>query len=79
VLPAVINGMLLVFLLAIKNLTLPLILYTPETVVLSTLVWGYWDRADTAATAALGSILVVITLILGTILRRVNGEGHQLT
>ena len=64
---------------AIKNLTLPLILYTPETVVLSTLLWGYWDRANTAETAALGTIMVVITLILGTILRRYNREGPQLT
>ena len=79
VLPAILNGLLLVFLLAIKNLTLPLILYTPETVVLSTLLWGYWDRANTAETAALGVIMVVITLILGTILRRFNREGPQLT
>jgi iron(III) transport system permease protein len=79
ILPAILNGLLLVFLLAIKNLTLPLILYTPETVVLSTLLWGYWDRADTAETAALGTIMVVITLILGTILRRYNREGPQLT
>ncbi|HYH91772.1 MAG TPA: iron ABC transporter permease [Candidatus Saccharimonadales bacterium] len=79
VLPAVINGLLLVFLLAIKNLTLPLILYTPETVVLSTLLWTYWDRANTADTAALGTILVVITLILGTLLRRFSREGPQLT
>ena len=79
VLPAVLNGLLLVFLLAIKNLTLPLILYTPQTVVMSTLLWSYWDRARTAETAALGVIMVVITLILGTILRRFNREGPQLT
>ncbi|MGP1674600.1 MAG: ABC transporter permease [Candidatus Limnocylindrales bacterium] len=79
VLPAVANGLLLVFLLSIKNLTLPLILYTPETVVMSTLLWTYWDRANTGDTAALGTILVVITLILGTLLRRVSSEGPQLT
>lgn len=79
VLPAVANGLLLVFLLAIKNLTLPLILYTPETVVMSTLLWTYWDRANTGDTAALGTILVVITLILGTLLRRVSSQGPQLT
>jgi iron(III) transport system permease protein len=79
ILPAILNGLLLVFLLAIKNLTLPLILYTPQTVVLSTLLWGYWDRARTAETAALGVIMVIITLILGTILRRFNREGPQLT
>jgi iron(III) transport system permease protein len=79
VLPAFMNGLLLVFLLAIKNLTLALILYTPDTVVLSTLVWTLWDRADTGGTAAVGTIMVAITVVLGIVLRRVNREGPQLT
>lgn len=79
VLPAVLNGMLLVFLLSIKNLTLPLILYTPDTVVLSTFIWERWDQADTDATAAVGSLMVVTTLVLGIVLRRLNREGPQLT
>ncbi len=79
VLPAFMNGLLLVFLLAIKNLTLALILYTPDSVVLSTLVWTLWDRADTGGTAAVGTIMVVITVALGVVLRRVNREGPQLT
>jgi iron(III) transport system permease protein len=79
VLPAFMNGLLLVFLLAIKNLTLALILYTPDSVVLSTLVWTLWDRADTGGTAAVGTIMVVITVAPGVVLRRVNREGPQLT
>lgn len=79
VLAAFTNGILLVFLLAIKNLTLALILYTPDSIVLSTLVWSMWDQANTGGTAALGSILVVITLVLGVILRRITREGPQLT
>ena len=79
VLPAVLNGMLLVFLLSIKNLTLPLILYTPDTVVISTFIWERWDQADTDATAAVGSLMVATTLVLGIVLRRLNREGPQLT
>lgn len=79
VLAAFTNGILLVFLLAIKNLTLALILYTPDSIVLSTLVWSMWDQANTGGTAALGSILVVITLVLGVVLRRITREGPQLT
>ena len=79
VLPAFLNGLLLVFLLAIKNLTLALILYEPKSVVLSTLVWTLWDRADTGGTAAVGTIMVVVTLTLGIVLRRLNREGPQLT
>ena len=80
VLPAFLNGFLLVFLLAIKNLTLALILFTPESIVMSTLVWNYWDiGADTAETAVVGMIMVVITLVLSVIVRRLNRETAQLT
>jgi iron(III) transport system permease protein len=80
VLPAFLNGFLLVFLLAIKNLTLALILFTPESIVMSTLVWNYWDiGADTAETAVVGMIMVVITLTLSIIVRRLNRETAQLT
>ena len=79
VLPAFLNGLLLVFLLSIKNLTLPLILYTPDTVVLSTFVWERWDQADTGGTAAVGTMMVAITLVLGIVLRRLGREGPQLT
>lgn len=80
VLPAFLNGFLLVFLLAIKNLTLALILSSPESVVMSTLVWHYWDlSADTASTAVVGTIMVVITLSLSIIVRRLNREIAQLT
>ena len=80
VLPAFLNGFLLVFLLAIKNLTLALILFSPESIVMSTLVWNYWDiGADTAETAVVGMIMVVITLTLSIIVRRLNRETAQLT
>ena len=80
VLPAFLNGFLLVFLLAIKNLTLALILFTPESIVMSTLVWNYWDiGADTAETAVVGMFMVVITLVLSVIVRRLNRETAQLT
>jgi iron(III) transport system permease protein len=80
VLPAFLNGFLLVFLLAIKNLTLALILFSPESVVMSTLVWHYWDlSADTASTAVVGTLMVLITLTLSLIVRRLNRETAQLT
>jgi iron(III) transport system permease protein len=80
VLPAFLNGFLLVFLLAIKNLTLALILFTPDSIVMSTLVWNYWDiGADTAETAVVGMIMVVITLTLSIVVRNLNRETAQLT
>jgi iron(III) transport system permease protein len=68
--PPFVNGMLLIFLLSIKNLTLALILYSPNSVVLSTLIYTRWDSGQTASTAAIGVVTVVITLVLGVTLRR---------
>lgn len=75
IMPAFLNGFLLVFLSAIKNLTLALILFTPGSIVLSTLIWSSWDRADTALTAALGVLMVLVTLVLAVITRRLAGTG----
>ncbi len=76
--PAFINGYLLVFLGSIKNLTLPLILGTPQTVVLSTLVFGFWDKADTASTGAVGILALGITVVMSIFLRRATLHGGTL-
>lgn len=70
--PAFVNGYLLVFLQAIKNLTLALILISPGGVVLSTLVYQFWDRANTAGTGAVGVVALTITVLLSVLLRRAN-------
>ncbi len=72
VLPAFVNGFVLIFLMAIKNLTIPLILATPRSNVLSTTIWQAWENGDTARTAAMGVVMVVITLIIALIYRRVS-------
>jgi iron(III) transport system permease protein len=73
--PAFINGFLLVFLQAIKNLTLALILTSPTGIVVSTLIYSFWDRANTASTGALGVVILSITVVLSIFLRRANNRG----
>jgi iron(III) transport system permease protein len=73
--PAFVNGFLLVFLQAIKNLTLALILISPTGIVVSTLIYQFWDRANTAATGALGVVILTITIVLSVALRRANNRG----
>jgi iron(III) transport system permease protein len=75
VMPSFINGFLLVFLQAIRNLTIALLLFAPGSIVLSTLVYRYWDRADTANTAVVGVVMVVLTLGLSVLLRGTNVFG----
>ncbi len=76
--PAVLNGFLLVFLQAIKNLTLALILISPDGVVLSTLIYQFWDRANTAGAGAVGVIVLTITVLLSIGLRRVSMRADQM-
>lgn len=76
VMPAFLNGFVLVFLLGIKNLTIPLILFSPKTQVLSTTVWQLWENGDTAATAAVGVVMVTITLALALLLRGLNARTY---
>jgi iron(III) transport system permease protein len=77
ILPAFINGFLLVFLSAVRNLTLALILVSSQNVVLSTLIYSFWDNANTAGTAAVGTVLVAITLV-ASIMLRVIGRPERI-
>jgi iron(III) transport system permease protein len=63
--PSYVNGLLLVALLSVKNLSIPLILGGADSSMLATMVWNRWDNGDTAETGALSIIMIVITLILG--------------
>jgi iron(III) transport system permease protein len=73
--PAFLNGLLLVFLSSIQHLTVPLMLFTPDTAVLSTVIWDEWDHGDTATTAALGVILILVTVTLSVALRRREADA----
>lgn len=71
--PVLFNGLLVVFLSSIQNLTLPLMLGTADSIVMSTLIYGRWFDGDGPGTAALGVVLTVVTLIMTLFLRRSSG------
>ena len=73
--PPFINGVLLIFLLSIRNLTLALILVSQDSVLLSVLIFQRWDAGQTEDTAAIGVVMVIITLTLSIILRRASAIG----
>jgi iron(III) transport system permease protein len=70
--PALLNGFVLIFLLSVKALSVPLMLYGPDSYVASTRIWAFWLDGSTAPMAAMGTVLVVITLILAAIWRRLD-------
>ncbi len=75
IMPPFINGGLLIFLLSIRNLTLALILQSPDSILLSVLIWFRWDAGQTEDTAAIGIVMLIITLAMSVALRRASAIG----
>jgi iron(III) transport system permease protein len=71
--PVIFNGLLIVFLASIQNLTLPLMLGTGDNTVMATLIYGRWFDGDGPGTAALGVVLTMVTLVMTLFLRRSSG------
>ncbi len=75
IMPPFINGALLIFLLSIRNLTLALILQSPKSILLSVLIFFRWDAGQTEDTAAIGIVMLAITLAMSIALRRASAIG----
>ena len=73
--PAFLNGALLIFLMSIKNLTQALLLYAPDSVVISTLIYQKWDNGRVGETAAIGVMTVLFTLVISVFARRAAISG----
>ncbi len=74
--PSFINGVLLIFLLSIRNLTLAIILQGSKSVMLSVLIFNRWDAGQTEEAASIGVVMVVFTLILAVSLRRASATSE---
>jgi iron(III) transport system permease protein len=70
--PAAVNGILLVILLSVGNLTMPLVLSSSTSQTLSTLVYFQWYTGNVQVTAVAGVVLVAFTVVLSLALRRVS-------
>ena len=70
VFPAFVNGFLLVFLVSIKNLTQALVLFSPNSVVVSTEIYDRWSFGDTSVAAAMGVVITLLTVGMAVFLRR---------
>ena len=74
--PPFVNGLLLIFLLSIRNLTLALILGSPSATLLSVLIFTRWDAGQTEQAAAIGVVMVLMTIVLAIFLRRAQAVGN---
>ncbi|MDP2602570.1 MAG: iron ABC transporter permease [Deltaproteobacteria bacterium] len=62
--PAMINVFLWVAVHAMQELSMALMLYNPDTVVVSTMIWSMWQNGKTADAAVLGVILILLSALL---------------
>jgi ABC-type Fe3+ transport system permease subunit len=49
-------------------------LFSPDSIVLSTLIWNWWEAGYSSETAALGVFMSLLTILLAVVLRRVGGD-----
>ena len=62
--PAMINVFFWVAVHAIQELSMALMLYSPDSVVVSTVIWSMWQNGKTADAAVLGVLLSVLSALL---------------
>jgi len=61
-LPALTSGFVLLFIVAVREFTIPLVLYSQDNVVLSVLLWQLFQYGQPAPSAALASLIVLVVL-----------------
>ena len=61
-LPALTSGFVLLFIVGVREFTIPLVLYSQDNVVLSVLLWQLFQYGQPAPSAALASLIVLVVL-----------------
>jgi iron(III) transport system permease protein len=69
-LPTLSAGFILLFIVGVREFTIPLVLYSPDNVVLSVLLWQLFQSGQPAPSAALASIVIAVVLPVIFIARR---------
>ncbi len=70
-LPAIVNGWIWVAVHAARELTASLMLYSPNSIVLPTLIWSMWEDGSMAQACVLGLFLVTVlglVTLVGTLI-----------
>lgn len=68
--PTLVSGFVLLFIVGVREFTLPLVLYSQDNVVLSVLLWQLFQYGQPAPSAALASIIIATVLPVVFLARR---------
>jgi iron(III) transport system permease protein len=61
-LPVFVSGFVLLFIVGVREFTIPLVLFSPDNVVLSVLLWQLFQYGQPAPAAALAIVIVAVVL-----------------
>jgi iron(III) transport system permease protein len=75
VMPALAAGFILLFIVAVREFTIPLVLYSQDNVVLSVLLWQLFQSGQPALSAALASVIIAVVLPVIFLARRMLARG----
>ena len=64
------SSFVLLFIVGVREFTLPLILHSPDNVVLSVLLWKVFQNGDAPQAAALATIIIVLVVPVVALARR---------
>ena len=62
--PAFVNGWLYSAMLSIALFSIPVMLYTPRSIVFSVLIWNLWENAKVQDACVMGVVMVTLTFTL---------------
>jgi iron(III) transport system permease protein len=71
-LPALFAGWIFIFLITIRHLSLPLLLYGPGSQVISVTIWELWDNGRIGEVAAFSLLTTTGTVLLAIIFQRLS-------
>lgn len=69
-LPAMLSGFILMFVVGVREFTIPLVLYGQENIVLSVLLWHLFQGGQTMQAAALATIIIAMVVPIIVLARR---------
>ena len=75
--PAFFNGLMLVFMASIQNLSLPYILASPDNGVWSTLIYNRWTFGHVNQAAVLSILMTALTVVVAVFVRRTGREASD--
>lgn len=77
-LPSILAGFLYISLLAVKVMSMAAILFTPDTMVLSVLIWQMWESGSIGSVGALSVIMITLLSAFSIFARKLRTRAEMM-